>query len=261
MLLNAVIIILREVIEASLIISIFMAFCQKYTISRRWMYIALPIGLSLATLYAVNIATVSQWLEGVGQEVINASIHIMVYLVLLVFLTLAMLRQHKDVIIAVMIAGVTFASIREGSEIILYIHGFAAIPDLLPPVLLGSAIGTGIGLSVGVLFYYLLLSLSLKNGTKLGIFLSLCVAGGMILQATQLLTQADWIVSQYPLWDTSMWISERSVIGQLLYALVGYEATPTPIQVVSYVSALGLIIIAIALSYWYRARSYNETHR
>jgi len=261
MLLNAVIIILREVIEASLIISIFMAFCQKYTISRRWMYLALPIGLSLATLYAINIATVSQWLDGVGQEVINASIHLMVYLVLLVFLTLAMTRQHKDVIIAVMLVGVTFASIREGSEIILYIHGFAAIPELLQPVLLGSAIGTGIGLSVGVLFYYLLLSLSLKNGTKLGIFLSLSVAGGMVLQATQLLTQADWIVSQYPLWDTSMWINERSVIGQLLYALVGYEATPTPIQVVSYVSALSLIIIVIALSHWYTSRSYHETHR
>jgi len=257
MLLNAVIIILREVIEASLLISIFLAFCQKYNVSRHWLMPALGIGLSLATLYAININIVSQWLEGVGQEIINAGIHIVVYLVLLVFLTLAMTiktGRNKPLIILVMLIGVIFASIREGSEIILYIHGFIGIPELLPPVLMGGIIGAGIGLSVGVLFYYLLVNLSSKQGAKLGILLCLCVAGGMVLQATQLLSQADWITSQYPLWDTTMWISERSVLGQLLYALVGYEATPMPIQVISYISALSFMIILAAFSYVYSSR-------
>jgi len=252
MLLNAVIIILREVIEASLLISIFMAFSHKYQLPRRWLGIALPAGLALATLYAVNIATVSQWLDGVGQEVINAGVHIVVYLMLLIFLIFAMTintDRYKQLLIVIMTIGVTFASIREGSEIILYIHGFIALPELLQPVLLGGAIGAGLGISVGVLFYYLLVHLSLDKGAKLGFILSLCVAGGMILQATQLLSQADWIASQYPLWDTSAWISERSVLGQLLYALIGYEATPTPIQVISYISALSLMLILAALSY------------
>jgi len=257
MLLNAVIIILREVIEASLLISIFMAFCQAYNVSRRWLPLALAIGLSTAALYAINISTVSQWLDGVGQEVINAGIHIMVYLVLLVFLTLAMTiktGRNRSLIMIVMLIGVTFASIREGSEIILYIHGFVGIPELLPPVLMGGVIGAGIGLSVGVLFYYLLVNLSSKHGAQLGIFLCLCVAGGMVLQATQLLSQADWITSQYPLWDTTMWLSERSVMGQLLYALVGYEATPTPIQVISYISALSFMIILTTFSYQHSSK-------
>ena len=260
MLLNAVIIILREVIEASLIISIFMAFCQRFNISRRWLLVALPLGLSIATVYAVNISIVSNWLDGVGQEVINAGIHAMVYLVLLMFLSFAMTiktDQYKNIIIWIMVTGVTFASIREGSEIILYIHGFIAIPELLQPILLGSAIGAGIGLSVGVLFYYLLVNLSVNHGAKLGIVLSLCVAGGMVLQSTQLLSQADWIVSQYPIWDTSMWISERSVIGQLLYALIGYEATPTPIQVISYISALSLMVALAIFSYGHSSRSQS----
>jgi len=257
MLLNAVIIILREVIEASLLISIFMAFCQAYSVSRRWLIPALACGLSMAALYAVNISIVSQWLDGVGQEVINAGIHSIVYFVLLIFLTLAMTiktGRNKPLIILVMFIGVTFASIREGAEIILYIHGFFGIPDLLQPVLLGGVIGTGIGLSVGVLFYYLLVNLSSQHGAKVGLLLCLCVAGGMVLQATQLLSQADWITSQYPLWDTSMWINERSVIGQLLYALMGYEATPTPIQVMTYISALSLMVILAAFSYQYSSK-------
>ncbi len=257
MFLNAVIIILREVIEASLIISIFLAFCQQFKLPRRWLLIALPLGLAIATLYAINMSTISQWLEGVGQEVINASLHGMVYFVIVLFLVLAMTvrtGRYNQAIIWTMVAGVTFASIREGSEIILYIYGFIAIPELLQPVLLGSIIGAGLGLSVGVLFYYLLVSLPIRHGAKVGAVLGFLVAGGMVLQATQLLSQADLIISQYPLWDTSAWISERSVIGQLLYALVGYEATPTPIQVITYISALSLMLILVIASYFHSLR-------
>ncbi|NOQ76674.1 MAG: iron permease [Methylococcaceae bacterium] len=260
MFLNAVIIILREVIEASLIISIFLAFCQQYKLPRQWLFFALPLGLVIALIYAINMSTVSQWLDDVGQEVINASLHTMVYLVMVSFVTLAVsvkTGHYKKVIIGLMITGVTFASIREGSEIILYIYGFIALPDLLNAVLLGGAIGAGLGLSVGVLFYYLLVSLPTNQGIKVGLLLSLFVAGGMVLQATQLLSQADWIASQYPLWDTSNWISERSVIGQLLYALVGYEATPTPTQVIAYVSALTLMVILATFSYLHALRSQS----
>ena len=71
------------------------------------------------------------------------------------------------------------------------------------------------------------------------------IAGGMVSQATQLLIQADFIVSQQALWDTSSLISERSLLGQMLYALIGYEATPTPIQSILYISSL---IIMMGLS-------------
>jgi high-affinity iron transporter len=53
-------------------------------------------------------------------------------------------------------------------------------------------------------------------------------------------------MSQYPLWDTSEWISERSITGQMLYALLGYEATPTPIQAAAYLIA---IVFTLAASY------------
>jgi len=255
MLLNAVIIILREVIEAALLISILLAFSHRIQVSRRWLIIALLTGTATATIYAANINDVSQWLDGVGQEIINASLQFMIYILLLLFVTLAAYAKrgyfHKA-ITGVMVLCVTLAIMREGSEIILYIHGFARQPELLKAVLFGGAIGAGIGLSTGVLFYYVLVNLSVRIGVKVGFSLCLLVAGGMIIQATQLLMQADWINSQYPLWDTSMWINERSLIGQILYALISYEATPTSLQVIAYISA---IVIMFCIAHFARRHS------
>ena len=57
----------------------------------------------------------------------------------------------------------------------------------------------------------------------------------MVSQTIQLFTQADFISSQSALWDSSFIVDERSLFGQLLYALIGYESTPSFVQVVCYV--------------------------
>lgn len=260
MLLNAVIIILREVIEASLIISLFLAFSRLSNHARPWLLKALLLGLICATVYAINIGQVSQWFNGVGQEVLNAGIQLVIYFALLIFLITAIRPDttlNKHVLTAMMMIGVIFAAIREGSEIIIYIHGFITVPELLQSVLLGSAIGAGIGISIGVCIYYLLLNMPIKLSARVGYVLMVLVAGSMMSQTIQQLIQADWIVSQYPLWDSSRWISEHSVTGQLLYAVIGYEATPTVIQVSVYLSALMIILLFSAYS-WHQYRRFQK---
>ena len=257
MLLNAVIIILREVIEASLIISLFLAFSQMFINSRTWLLKALFLGVISAAIYAVNIGVVSQWFDGVGQEVINASIQIIIYIVLLTFLITAMRppsQFNNRLLTVMMMTGVIFATVREGSEIIIYIHGFVTVPELFQSVLLGSAIGAGIGASIGVCIYYVLINMPINISVRVGYVLTVLVAGSMISQTIQQLTQADWVVSQYPIWDSSTWISEHSITGQLLYALIGYEATPTAIQITAYLSALFIIIVFSGYSWSHHQR-------
>lgn len=257
MLSDAVIIILREVLEAALIISVFMALIRRLDRSHWWLTAALIAGQASAVFYASNIRYISAAMGGVGQEVLNATLHILAYLCLLLF-SAAAIRSRRDhrqpLIMASIITAVVIITAWEGTEIILYISGFAGIPELLNPVLLGSAVGAGIGVSVGIFFYYLLVNIQLRYGIWLGYLIVTLVAGSMILRAIQFLIQADLITVVAPVWDTSAWISERSIAGQLLYALVGYEATPAPIQVVTYFGSIGLLLLLSAFSFHRRNR-------
>jgi high-affinity iron transporter len=46
------------------------------------------------------------------------------------------------------------------------------------------------------------------------------------------------------LWDSSAVLPENSVVGQMLYAFIGYEATPSGAQIIAYVTGLFLVIVA-----------------
>jgi len=250
MLINTVIIVLREVLEASLILSVFLAYCQRVGLSRQWLGLALILGTLGAGLYAAQTITISTWFDGVGQEVVNAGLQLMIYSVMALFISFAIKDRvslnHSGLLLLLMVSGVALATIREGNEIILYILGFTAVPDLFPSILLGAIIGAGIGISVGIAIYYLLVNLSDKVAMRLGFVLAVLIAAAMVSQSVQQLIQADWIMSQYPLWDTSSIIDERSVAGQLFYALFGYEATPTPIQASAYLFSI-ILIVALSL--------------
>jgi len=260
MLLNAVIIILREVLEASLVISVFLALSQLLERNLRWMLIAMLLGAFAAYVYAENLSYVSMSLEGVGQEVINACLHAMIFISLLVFM-ISVPHQHKKawriVMLVSTMSAVIVAIAREGSEIMLYIGGFAGLPDMLQPVLIGAIVGAGIGISVGVYFFYLLVNLHHKHGLWLGYFILLLVSGSMMSQAIEFLIQANLIEATKPLWDSSSIVSERSAFGQLLYALIGYEATPAPIQVAAYFSSIAVVFVAAAVSFQLRKSDIN----
>lgn len=253
MLLTSVIIVLREFLEAALIVSVLLALCESLSFGRRWIAWSAGAGLIGAAIYAGNTAAVSDWFGGVGQEVMNALMQIIIYCCLAIIAVLLggerfRANARDSGIVPLMTVSVGLAITREGSEIILYLSGFANDWNLFEPILLGGLIGAGIGASVGALTFYALMNASRRWSPYLGAAVIVIVAAGMASQATGLLIQADWLPSQLPLWDTSGWISEASVTGQLLYAAAGYEATPTPIQVAAYFGGLLLPLTLIAVS-------------
>lgn len=143
-----------------------------------------------------------------------------------------------------MIGVVLLAIIREGSEIILYVGGVAGQPGNFTPVLFGGIIGGGIGVSTGVLLYYGLISLNIKWAFRLSLILLALVTGNMGSQAVLLLTQADWLPFTPIAWNSSAILAEDSIPGHLLYALIGYESTPSVLQLVCYLSGMILIIVS-----------------
>jgi high-affinity iron transporter len=249
MLLNSVVIVLREVLEAALLLSVLLASGRFLDLDNRWIRLAMSLGIVGAAVYGYMLGPISDLFDGVGQEVVNALLQFVdfVFVVAVVFLaSCRMQRPHRyhSALQLTMAAAVALAVVREGAEILIYVSGFWSMGDVFSAVGIGSIIGASIGFSVGVLIYFLLLAQPRKRALPVIVLLLLFIAAGMSSQATRLLIQADWISTAGALWDTSTILSEDSPPGQLLYALVGYEASPAAIEVVMYIGGMLLVVAA-----------------
>lgn len=259
MFLNAVVLILQEILEAALLIAVLMVlgrvfFRQWLTearVARSWVGYAVALGAFCAWGYAAITPTISEWFDYVGQEVMNALLHFcgLLGLVILCFIVPSRMLQDRQTLrirIAYlsMLLVVTLALVREGSEIIIYLTGVTGQGDNVMPVLLGGSIGAGIGISCGIFLYYTLISLSPAWTLRIGMILLALISGNMASQIIMLLSQADWIPYTATAWDSSSLLAENSIPGHLLYALVGYESSPSIMQAVCYL--LGIVLILLS---------------
>lgn len=258
MLLSAVIIILREVLEASLLVSLLLLLGNYLRLTRAWLLVAIAAGVGGAVLLALNLQTVSEWFEYTGQEILDSILLSMVYLlwlaIILVGGRLASLQQQpqrlRSLVCLLMIAVVAVAITREGAEIYIYLSGFANAPEKIGAVYVGSLIGFAIGASAGSLFYYSLALLNMPWRLKLPLYFSGFLAAAAASQVVPLLEQIDKLPSSGQLWDSSKLIDEQGLLGQLLYAVAGYEATPSKVQGLVYLTSLvvALFLATIASS-------------
>jgi high-affinity iron transporter len=251
MTLSAVIIILREVLEAALVLSLLVSTTRLMALSYRGIIAGLLLGLAGAVTATLLMDIISESFDGVGQEVLNVVLLSAIVVLLLVYAAGLDRRAAKgdglmnSLLLVVSCLVVAMAITREGMEIIIFMYGFSADPVEMLPVLVGGAIGAGIGISLGVLIYYTLINLPDRLATIVPLLLLALVASGMASQAVVYLMQGGLIESQLPVWDTSGWIAETSVTGQLLYALLGYEATPTLVQLGVYGLTLAVFMLVI----------------
>ena len=251
---SAVIIFLREILEAMLIVSLLLAASMTLHLRKRWLLTGLLLGLIGAGVYAWRFADIADAFDGVGQEVVNGAMLYLICLMLIIHAVFVFSQRREEgrrlahpVGLLTMVLAIALAMTREGAELWIYISGYLYTPDLIQPILMGGALGTGIGLSVGALMFFGLMSLSPKLRLTIIAVLCIPVAAGMASQATNYLMQADIISAQLPLWDSSALVPEGSLIGELLYAFFSYEATPTLLQVVAYLVSLGLAPLLMLL--------------
>jgi high-affinity iron transporter len=257
MLLNSVILILREVLEAAILVSVLLALSMNMRSTVRWFWWSVLLGILGSIAFAAGQDLITDALDGAGQEVLNASLQGFVYVIAVAIIWISAnfrgLPKQERALKLAMAAAVVCAMIREGSEIYIYIYGFTASQDHRTAVLAGSAIGSGIGLSVGVLVFYALRGMQRDTAKLCCLSMVGLIAAGMISQSAFLLEQAGWLSTGQVLWDSSGVISEQSISGQLLYAVFGYESTPGTVQVSLYVISIVLAITAYTVS---RKREY-----
>ena len=106
----------------------------------------------------------------------------------------------------------------------------------------GGALGLLAGGAAGLALYLGLLRIPIRHLFTVTSGLIVLLAAGMAAQAAGFLIQADWLPAwRQPLWDTSAILSDRSLLGQILHVLVGYNDRPAGMQVAFYLATLLLI--------------------
>jgi high-affinity iron transporter len=135
------------------------------------------------------------------------------------------------------------AVLREGSETVLFLYGISSSSgDGIGSMVLGGAIGVAAGVGVGAALYFGLLNIPMRHLFTVTNWMILLLAAGMASQAAGFLVHADLVPSLgEAVWDTSWLLSESSLVGKVLHALVGYVSRPAGIQVAFFVATVFVI--------------------
>jgi high-affinity iron transporter len=248
----AAIIVLREVIEAALVVGIVLAATRG--VAGRGSYVASGVALGLvgAVIVALFAERIAGALEGMGQEIFNAGV-LLTATVMLGWHNVWMKRHGAEIAremkavgrevttgtrsLAMLLGVVGLAVLREGSEVVLFLYGIAAGGTSSAGMLAGGLLGLVAGVAFGAMLYFGLVAIPTRHLFSVTSALLLLLAAGMAMQAAGFLVQAGKLPALAdPLWDTSAWLSEQSVTGQVLHALMGYVARPSGMQVLFFVS-------------------------
>jgi len=267
-------IVFREVLEAALIIGIVMAACRS--IPHRGLMVSGGIiaGLAGAVLVAAAAGKIAEAASGMGQEILNASI-LGAAVLMLGWHNIWMSRHGREIAEHMGSVGrniahgtaplwmlgtvIALAVLREGSEVVLFLYGVAAGGTDAGQMLVGGAAGLSTGAMIGALLYFGLLGIPLRYFFAVTSVMILLLAAGLASQAASMLVQAGILPPLgEPIWNTSSLISDGSIIGKLLQALIGYSARPSGIQVLTYVFTL--LAIGGLMKVIGRTSSTNGSH-
>ena len=269
--LGALIIVFREVIEAGIIVGIVLAVTKGLRGSRLMAGAGVVAGVAGASLVAAFAGAIAEALNGVGQELFNASI-LGLAVCMLAWHNIWMATHGRElaaearklgqevrggarslVALAVVVA---VAVMREGSEVALFLYGLAVAGGATARgLLIGSLLGLVAGVAVSAVTYFGLVTIPARRLFATTSALITFLAAGLAAQAVNFLQQAG-VVSLWSdtAWDTSAILSDASLFGRVLHTLVGYSDQPSVLQAVVYTATLAAIF-ALSKTFARRAPS------
>jgi high-affinity iron transporter len=251
------IIVFREVLEAALVVGIVMAASRGVPRRALWIGGGVAAGIIAACVVAGFAETLAKAASGMGQELFNATILLLAVL-MLGWHNIWMGKHGRELardahalgravgsgarpLYALAIV-VGMAVLREGSELVLFLYGIAASAGWSVNMLGGGVLGLAAGVAIGAALYFGLLRIPMNHLFAATSVLILLLAAGMASQAAAFLAQADLLPTLgEQIWDTSMLVSDDSIPGKALHALVGYVAEPAGIQLVFWTATVLVI--------------------
>lgn len=259
------IILFREILEISIILSVVIAATNKLKHRNFYIIVGIILGILGASIIAIFTNQITNSLDGSGQEIINA----IILLVASGFIswTIIWMKKHgKELTKTIKAKGleiksgesslfslmliIALAIFREGSEIVLFTYSLIATnPDSIARIIIGGLGGLLTGGIIGLLIYLGIIKFSGKYLFNITTILLAFIAASMAAQAGIFLQAAGYFsaVNAQPLWDSSWLISNQSIIGNFLNIMLGYNSKPTIIELIFYSANLLLIWLAVRI--------------
>ena len=250
------IVVFREVIEAALIIAIVLGASRGIAGRGRWVAGGIALGFLGAGLVALFADVINGAFSGSGQELLNAGI-LLAAVGMLAWHNIWMSSHGKSLAAEVREVGeavqtgrrpltalmvITLVAVmREGSEVVLFLWAIGTSGSGAG-MLAGGLLGLAAGALVGVLMYRGLLKIPLRYFFSVTGWLVLLIAAGLAAQAAGFLNQAGLLPSLgQSLWDSSRYLDQGSLTGQMLHVLTGYTARPMGVQLLFYLLTLATV--------------------
>lgn len=248
-------IVFREILEIALVLGIVMAATRGLPNRGMLALAGLAIGVAGSVAIAFFTDSISEAVEGMGQEIFNASI----MFVAVGFLSWTVvwmkrhgrdLARHLDAVghdvasgrksLYVLVGVIALATFREGAEIVLFTYGIMASGAVtLSAIMIGGLLGLLGGVVVGFMLYFGLLKTVKRHLFTVTSWLLIILTAGIAAKGASFLIAAGILPELHPqLWDTSAFLSGHSFIGETLSVLVGYTPRPTGMEMVFYVGVL-----------------------
>jgi high-affinity iron transporter len=252
---------LREGIEAALIIGIVIGALRKIDrpdLSKAvWAGTACAVVVSLLAAIILNLVGAS--LEGTAEEVYEG-IAMLVAAGVLTWMIFWMNRQARhlrsDLENGVRRAalqtgqGALFllaftAVVREGIELALFLTA-SALASTAQATVIGALLGLGTAILLGWLLFTGILRLDLRIFFQVTGVLLILFAAGLVAHGVHEFNELGWIppIIEH-VWDLNPLLAENSPFGQLLTALLGYNANPSLSEILAYLAYFTAIFLGL----------------
>lgn len=244
MLINTVILFLRDALPVFVVMAILLSLLQQQSIKANWVYISGLLGmlLSFALLMATDV--IAHAIDDTGREWFYASLYFGCYCLVLMLLShlavgniINFSARSKTITRYSAITLVAVIIMLNGANFLIYFTGFWHKNNASNVLSTGVVLGVGICTSIAILLYFMMEAVQhyyrLIRETLLVFF-----SAGLLMQSTNLLLQIDELPIGNILWDSNNIVLENSEVGYLLTVFFGYDATPTLIQLLLYATAI-----------------------
>ena len=250
----AFMIMLREGLEAALIVGIVAAYLVKTgrrdTLPAVWIGVAAAVALSIAVAVIASV-TIGE-LPFVVQELIGG-IATLIAVGVLTWMLFWMRRQGRHMkgeleqgIDQALIggsllglAGVAFVSVaREGLETVLFLSVVFSAAAPGPEPAIGAVLGLAGAVGIGIAIFAFGVRVDLRRFFQVTAVILIFVAAGLCAYAVHEFGEAGVIANSGTVFDISDVLPESSPLGAVLAGLFGYRSAPTPLEVVAYFAYL-----------------------